>query len=479
MKVLLAWATALCSVVAHGQYWRALGRGTVGPTEVQTLFSDSATDRLLAGGTFRRIMNENDTVLGMGQAVWNGYRWDSLATRVQPNSGGELVQQTFWFLRFDSDLYACGGFSILSHDSVWSRAFARLDEQLQKWEALECTNSNLSGLSTLVPKLPGANLYATGWMGSLCGYPESCVFRYDGNAFHTWEPFNQIPQDNGNYVGLIFDFQGMTYLTGSVRDPLGPGDVTFLRYNGTAWEHVPGWNTQSPIKEVFIHNDTLYVAGAFRYATGGPGNLIARFDGENWNDMGSGLAYTAVPMSGTAWDMKWWHGKLLVSGFFSQAGGVPCSSIAQWNGHQWCSLPGDIRWNFNSQPTISEMAIWRDSLYICGGINTIDGDTIRQVAQWIGGDAMGECSEPTGLAEVKAPGLLAVTALAEPGTWQVTFPSPGQWVVCAYDAMGRLTRSWTAQRRTLDVDLSREFPGLYLLRAVNSADNVLFTKLVR
>lgn len=343
-------------------------------------------------------------------------------------------------------------------------------------------SSPFTGIQTLVPKTPQGILYATGYWGNseeFCTLPQSCVFLYDGSAFHIWEPFNQIPQDNGNYVGLIFEYQGMTYLTGSVRDPLGPGDVTFLRHNGTAWEHVPGWNTLSPIKEVFIHNDTLYVAGAFRQATGGPGNLIACFDGQNWNDMGGGLAYPPVPMSGTAWDMKWWHGKLLVSGFFSRAGGVPCSSIASWNGQQWCSFPGGIRWNFNSQPTISEMAIWRDSLYVCGGINTVDGDTMRQVIQWIGGEAIGECSEPTGLAEVQSQGRLAVSTLAEPGTWRVTFPGPGPWVVHAYDAMGRMARSWTAQGRTLEVDLGGHAPGMYLLRARSATNQLATAKLVR
>ncbi|MCB0774620.1 MAG: hypothetical protein KDB93_14740, partial [Flavobacteriales bacterium] len=96
----------------------------------------------------------------------------------------------------------------------------------------------------MVPKSPQNTLYATGYMGSICGYPESCVFRYDGSAFHVWEPFNQIPQGlNDAYVGTIFDFQGKTYMTCSLPDPVdGSGFVSFLRWNGTAWEHVPGWN---------------------------------------------------------------------------------------------------------------------------------------------------------------------------------------------------------------------------------------------
>src|SRR5690606_31799806 len=128
---------------------------------------------------------------------------DSLAHPVQPHPGTFLTDPTHWFLRFQGELYACGFISFIDAQGNGNNALARLNEQTQRWEALECTNPMASGIGALVRKVPqGSNLYATGdWPGSLCGYPESCVFRYDGEAFHIWEPFQQIPQDNGNYVG--------------------------------------------------------------------------------------------------------------------------------------------------------------------------------------------------------------------------------------------------------------------------------------
>lgn len=472
-------AAALVCVAASAQYWRALGRGVVGPTEVQTLYGDSISDRLLAGGTFMWILNLEDTVLGMGQAAWNGVRWDSIATRIQPISGNNSTDQTHWFLRFDGRLYACGFFGFQVPDGSWNNNLARLDESSLHWENLGCNVPFLTGITTLVPKEPQNTLYATGYMGSLCGYPESCVFRYDGSAFHIWEPFNLIPEGNDRYVGTIFDFQGKTYMTCSLPDPVdGSGFVSFLRWNGTAWEHVPGWNTLSTIKEILIRNDTLYVAGTFSLADGGPGNLVAAFSNDQWNDMGGGLAYTPVAMSGAALDLEWWHGALLVSGFFNRAGNVPCSAIAKWNGHQWCNLPGEILWQNNAPPTIIDMAIWRDSLYICGGINTIDGDTIRQVAQWIGGDAVGDCSTVGILVTGTAQPVLQATPLSTPGQWLVHFPGQGPWVLNAFDAMGRKVDRWRATGSVV-VDLSGQAPGIYLLRAVGPERALQSTKLVR
>jgi hypothetical protein len=322
------------------------------------------------------IKNDTDTVLGMGQAAWNGTRWDSLATRIQPISGNNSTAPTHWFLRFGGRLYACGFFGFQVPDGTWNNNLARLDETNQRWENLGCNIPFLTGITTLVPKEPDTTLYATGYLGyasEFCGYPPSCVFRYDGSAFHIWEPFNQIPDDEDNYVGTVFDFHGKTYMSCSLPDPTGPGFVSFIRWNGSSWEHVPGWNTLSPIKEILIHDDTLYVAGTFSLADGGPGNLVAAFDGENWSDMGGGLSYTWAPMSGAALDLEWWHGELWTCGLFNLAGGIPANSIAHWDGHRWCVPPGVFRQsNYNYLSTLEDMAVWRDSLYVCGSIAYID-----------------------------------------------------------------------------------------------------------
>ncbi len=320
----------LLSAAVNAQYWKAVGLGTVGPTEIQTLYGDSISNRLLAGGTFLHIKNENDTVLAYGQAAWNGTRWDSLATRIQGFEGGEGVHQTYWFLRFQGVLFACGNFALPQSNGELTDNLARLDEQTQHWEGLGCNIPSISGIETLVPKEPDTTLYATGYMGTICDYPQSCVFRYDGSAFHIWEPFNQIPNGNDNYVGTVFDFHGKTYMSCSLPDPTGPGFVSFIRWNGTSWEHVPGWNTLSPIKDISIHNDTLYVAGTFSLADGGPGNLVAAFDGENWSAMGGGLGYPPAPMSGAALDLEWFHGELWASGVFSKAVNANCTGIAHW-----------------------------------------------------------------------------------------------------------------------------------------------------
>jgi len=484
MKMLVVMATVLWSTVANAQFWRAIGRGVIGASNgVQTIYGDSVSDRLLAGGTFLHILNESDTVLAFGQAAWNGMRWDSLATRIQAY-GGEGAQQTFWFLRFQGRLYSCGGYRFFDDFGQVNRSFARLDESTMRWSVLECTNLFPgSGLLTLVPKEPQNTLYATGYIGSVCGYPESCVFRYDGTAFHPWPPFDLIPQGNDRYVGTIFDYKGKTYMTCALPDPVdGTGFVSFIRWNGSAWEHVPGWNTLSPIKDISIHNDTLYVAGTFSLADGGPGNLVARFDGENWSDMGGGLQYPPVPMSGVVWDLEWFHGDLLACGRFTKAGNADCTGIAKWNGQQWCTFPGVFLHPLGTtDAALYNMAIWRDSLYVCGGFGTIDGQPAKQVAQWIGGDAVADCST-VGVQETatsSAADGLWVTPLPGAASWAVRFPHEGKWSLAVYDATGRQVKHMRTGSRMAEVDLSIAAPGFYFLRATDERGVALSAKVLR
>ncbi len=479
MKALiLATALALIGQHLHAQFWEPLGRGILGgSTSVKTLYGDDQSDRLLAGGTFNYILNESDTVLGVGQAAWNGTRWDSLAARIQPIGGTFSAGQTYWFLRFQENLYACGGFVFLTDNNEVNEGLARLNENTQRWEALECINPGMSGILTLVPKEPQGTLYATGYTGTLCGYPLSCVFRYDGQAFHIWEPFEQIPQAPGNYVGVVFDFQGYTYMTGSFRNPNGPGLAYFMRYTGSSWEQVPGWGPNTgPIKDILIRNNILYVVGAFKMSQGAPGNLATYFDGQSWHSMGGGLRLTSTPMSEAAVDVEWWNGNLYVCGQFNEADGIAVNKIAKWNGQQWCGLPGA----FNSNDGyITDMTVWRNDLYMCGAFNSLDGEPIRDVARWIGGETTTNCSAPVGVHEIVPASSLALLPMGTPGMWELKLPTDGPWTIAVVDATGREVLSTRTPQQSLVLDLQRPAPGLYVLRASQPNGRLLSTKLAK
>ncbi len=452
----------LCVQLTQGQLWRTIGH-PVSSTEVQTLFGDSVSDKLLAGGTFKRIALEDDTTVGFGQASWNGVEWDSVAYRIQ-SSAAELVQQTYWFLRFQGNLYACGGFGFYTPSGDFNRGLARLNEGTARWEALECLNPSTSSLRTLVAKEPQDDLFLTGYEDAICGYPTSCVFRHDGSAFYPWVPFDQIPDDPGNYVGYVFDYQGFTYMTGSYRDPLGPGIATFMRFNGTTWEHVPGWNSQSPIKEISIHNDTLYLAGAFTIATGGPGNYVAYFDGATWNGMAGGMSLPIAPGSCAVTSLQWFHNKLYAGGVYTHASGQPMGGgIAWWDGTQWCGFPTIFNGEMDAvvKPTVADIAVWRDSLFITGSYRTAAGQTIKEVAQWLGGDASLNCGPSAVPDELTG----SIRMLPNPATDNVTIVS-GQGIIRRYrvlDMNGRQVAANTVNMQRFTMERNGLAAGSYFV----------------
>ena len=99
--------------------------------------------------------------------------------------------------------------------------------------------------------------------------------------------------------------------------------------------------------------------------------------------------------------MEWWHGELYVCGMFDNCGGVTCDGIAKWTGTDRCGLPGEFANQFDNVSVLLDMTIWRDSLYVVGQTYYVDGEPFyNSVAQFIGGDAVGNCSDPVGVAEV-------------------------------------------------------------------------------
>ncbi|MBK8498447.1 MAG: T9SS type A sorting domain-containing protein [Flavobacteriales bacterium] len=134
------------------------------------------------------------------------------------------------------------------------------------------------------------------------------------------------------------------------------------------------------------------------------------------------------------------------------------NKVGKWDGQRWCGLPGTLNTNAGS---IATLAIFRDSLYMCGGFTTIDGDSIRQVAKWIGGDAVENCSEPLGMDEPE--GSMALRLFPNPAYDQVTFTTGQPMGVTIYDALSRIVWSGNISGHTT-IDASSWAAGSYTVR---------------
>lgn len=379
-------------------------------------------------------------------------------------------------MRYQGQLYANGSFILETSDSIANRYYARWDEGLQQWVALDCINPVVGGASTLKVSEDGSTMYSLGYRNNFCGLPSACVFENTGDGFHSFAPWNAWPSTYNDYLGFVFKYQDMYYMSGLVTDSTTQDWYTFLRFNGSTWEPVPGWNTVGPIKDVLIYEGKLYVCGYFFTSEGAPGNMVAVYDGTSWSGLGTGLQYYPTPTTyGIAYDLLGWNGDVYVAGQFFYAGGVQANCVARWDGDRWCGLGGIFAYG-PQHGQASSLTVWRDSLYMAGAFHTIDGDSVFNVAKWLG--QVETCSEPMGLPEVLNTNHSLTPRLVDPdGVWMFDLPSNSGWAVTVFDAQGR--RSFPDGTYSGELDL-RELPhGVYLVMCTSRSGEVRSAKVVK
>lgn len=107
------------------------------------------------------------------------------------------------------------------------------------------------------------------------------------------------------------------------------------------WRHfgsgVPlGQRVQSVVA---LPNGDLVAAGGFTQISGVAANGIARFDGQSWLPLGSGLSNGPYLLDVKLAVLA--NGDIVAAGEFTSAGSIAVNNIARWNGSTWSSMgPG-------------------------------------------------------------------------------------------------------------------------------------------
>jgi hypothetical protein len=207
---------------------------------------------------------------------------------------------------------------------------------------------------------------------------------------HWDEPFG-IAGANGTVYTLVMD--GDFLYAGGKFTGLGGehgyGGVACYRigrWDGQTWQAlgpgpgIPGIvdNENSSISGILVYDGIVYVGGYIPPSSGIPWNHVARWDGSQWSQLGSGLAdlITTPPVG----DIVEFQGDVYFSGGFREAGGKSVYSIARWDGSQWHDLDGGLRPNPGS-PQGRAMVTDDNYLYVVG--NFAWGDIVN-IARWDG-----------------------------------------------------------------------------------------------
>jgi hypothetical protein len=173
------------------------------------------------------------------------------------------------------------------------------------------------------------------------------------------------------------------------------GANNLAKWNDTTWSKLP----DSPNSFVFaleIYKDELYFAGQFWNIGGMGSNRIARWDGNNFNSVGTGVHGSLERV----YSMAVYKNELYIGGEFYYGGDTLSPYLVRWDGTNWHSLPG-----YPSTPVFSLFVdTVKDVLYLGGGFHYIDTIPVRGLAQW-DGTKFSSVGIPTGLNGITSMGM--------------------------------------------------------------------------
>jgi len=155
------------------------------------------------------------------------------------------------------------------------------------------------------------------------------------------------------------------------------------------WDSLVGGKFQwsNAVLTMYADSNYLYVAGAYNEIGGRHMQGIARWNGRQWDSLGTGIEGN-VYASGSAypdntWALTEFQNKLYVGGVFSSLGNINAPCIGTWNGVQWDSIPVQpFTNNYNS--AVYSMTVINNKLYVGGEFDTVAGFRCIGITYWNG-----------------------------------------------------------------------------------------------
>lgn len=234
----------------------------------------------------------------------------------------------------------------------------------------------------------GADLYVAGTFDSVDGVSAANIARYSGGAwsalgsglsgqFSVGRAMTRFDDGGGPalYVGGNFFRAGDTIVNSIARwqnggwSALGAGVQTATGARGTVDSFATFDDGSGP---------ALYVTGVFAQAGGVPATNVARWKNGAWSAVGAGIP-TTYPIKLHVHD-DGTGSALYAAGSFTSAGGAPIRYLARWDGQAWSSVGSGV-----DGPT-GLLASYAGALYLVGGQREAGGRASFLMARWATAD---------------------------------------------------------------------------------------------
>lgn len=241
------------------------------------------------------------------------------------------------------------------------------------------------------------------------------------------------------------------------------------RWDGQRWNPMLG-GVDATVRAIAINGDNVYVAGDFDTVDGRPMNHVARWDTRtnDWHPLGRGIEGHFAPQI-TALAVVGRH--LFVAGYFTLAGGDSVHNIARWDGSEWNTLGSGLNNNAYT------LAVEDNRLYVGGAFTEAGAKPAIYIGLWRE-QALGvqQSSVSAGSLRLTATPNIA----ANQTTITLQLPHTDQVNIALIDQLGRVVQQLPEQQlpagtHSATIDLRQLPQGEYYLLCQTShqADRVI------
>jgi len=276
----------------------------------------------------------------------------------------------------DEQVYVAGGFDRAGGISgIEAKGIARWDGT--NWHALG------TGLNSPVRALAvsGTDLYAGGEFTHAGGELVNYVAKWDGTA---WSPLHTGVGFPGEEASIVVEALAVSgsdlYVAGRFDRASGVLASRVAKWDGENWSNlgdgIEGWT----VRALAVTDGVLYAGGEFTGAGGIPANYVAKWDGSEWSALGEGVAGSAY---GGAFALAIHGGSLYAGGSFIEAGGGYVGHVARWDGNAWSGL-GTGPFGIGVSAPVYALDSFGGTLYAGGDFLEAGGGSANCVALWDG-----------------------------------------------------------------------------------------------
>lgn len=368
----------------NGSSWSALGAGLASDEGVSALLrhDDGNGFRIYAGGRFTLGVQGNI-------ARWNGSAWS-----VVGNGVTGCWRTVHSLVQFNDEL---GGGLVLYAGGMFEVAGGMFASKIARWNGISwaplgagitgnCTGDGVYALAPthLLGTDPTPRLFVGGIFSIAGGHVVRNVAQWSGG---TWDAERGGPNQEANAIAVGGGSGGggsSLYLGGQFTRVAGVAANRIAKLENGNWSALgSGLNgavyALAVLEEAGGGAPSVIAGGTFTQAGGIPASNVARWNGSSWSPMASGLngAVGALAVfddgSGPA---------VYAGGYFSHSGALPVNQIAKWNGTSWQSLGSGV------DSIVTSLAVYDDgsgsALYVGGYFNSAGGVPAYTLAKWSG-----------------------------------------------------------------------------------------------